>query len=179
MTRPRLTWKTGRWSEGAQVEPLPVLREQYGDDVGDVAEFVRSLVQDRRDQPNAQDVKRTLQSIVDDPVGADLDRLDEQTHCELQREALSRFREPYIAKLSPEQLVLCAAAARAGYRRAAGAPPTDDLALILVRAMLHHCPPTMQASERDTMLGEALLACQLGAGGKTVERLVRKARQVL
>lgn len=178
MTRARLTWKTRRWSEGTLAEPLPALRDKHGDAVAELVEMFREMVRDRRDQPKAQDVKHTLQSIADDPTAAVLDRLDSHTYCALLYAAWQLYGETDLSVLAPEERARCADQAQQGFTGAAGAPSTDDLAVMLIRSLLALSPRSMRAAARNELIADAMLACRLGAGVKTVERLLRKARQV-
>ena len=176
--RAKLTYKVKRWSEGSQAEPLPALRDKHGEAVAELAEMVRMMVRERQDQPKAQDVKHTLQSIADDPNAAVLDRLDSHTDCALLYAASHLYGETDLAVLAPEALARCADQARQGFTGAAGAPSTDDLAVMLIRSLLALSPRSMRAAARNELIADALFACGLHGGVKNVERLLRKARHV-
>ncbi len=154
------------------------IRDLYGEQVAEAVEWVAHLVNDARDRPSAQDIKHTLRRIVEKPGAVDLRLLDGYSKAELVTVALQQHRTWRLHDLSPQQLAECARLALQRPRRGSGPNSTDGYALMLVTKLLS-LTPTSTPAERDEMLSNALLACGLGAGKKTVERLLTKAGQVL
>lgn len=171
--RPRLTWKVRQWSEGSLAPQNPAIRTAYGDDCADVIETFAAMVADRRDQPSGQDIKRTLQAIESAPAAADLTRLDGQIESALLEVAWKRFRVADVCTLPHEQLASCARDALLVWRKPPGAPQIDDLAMMLV-AQLLKLRPALPAAHRNQLIDDALKACRLGSGAKSVARLLSK-----
>jgi hypothetical protein len=173
--RPKLTWRVRRWSEGSWIEPLPQLRERYGDAVAEVVESARDRARDLADQPSAQDLKATLQRIADAPHEADITRLDPNTDARLLQHSWRRYRVQRIEALTLEQLSTCARDALAELAISTGRPPKDELATRLVRDLLQLMPAEATVQARDAMLTDALLACGFGASPENLRRLLRSA----
>jgi hypothetical protein len=185
--RPRIAWRVRRWSEGNIVADEPEIRRTYGDAVADHVALCRDLVAEQRPMkvhgheegaPTAQDVKATLRAIVERPTAADLSRLDSITEPLLLREAYTAFGVIEPAELAPVDLAACAAAALAKFDARSGAPSTDWIALRLVAGLIRLCGD-MPRAQQDELMHTALIACGLGAGPKTIERLRTKAGHIL
>lgn len=174
--RPRLTWNIRRWSEAAWVAEITRLRSTYGHDVAEAVEMVAHMVKDRLDRPTAQDIKHTLRRIASRPATSNLSRLDGYTSAMLATVSQRQHGTTSYRRLQHEQLAECARLALELPLRGSGTNSSDDLALVLVRALLH-VMPACSPTDRDKMLSDALCACHLGAGKKTVERLITKAKR--
>jgi hypothetical protein len=160
------------------VEALPALRARYGEQVAEVVELYRDMALDHRDQPSAQDLKRTLSAIAGDPAAADFTRLDSFTDAALVAEAWKLHRTWRLTALQPGELAVCAVRALARVRSTSGRPKTDALAVALVRDLLEMLPASTPADQRDELLEDALLACGIGASPATLKRLRKKAGQI-
>lgn len=172
-----MTWKVPRWFGAEWVALNQRFRDTYGERAAEPVEMIAHCVKDRRDRPSAQDIKHTLLRIADRPAAADLRRIDGYTMAELSTVAMQQHGTLNVRTLTPLQLAECARLALRRSRRGSGTSPTDDLAVDLVRALLR-IAPDLSPTERDAMLHDALVACRLGAGKKTIERLITKAGQV-
>lgn len=176
--RPKLTWRVARWSEAAWVRERDGLRAEYGDRAAEIVEWFAHLIHDRRDRPSAQDMKLTLRWIAAKPARANLRRVDGYSEAALATVAWRLYRTTNLQELAPTQLADCARQALRLVGRGSGAPETDELATAMVKALLDiHRSAPLPISERDALLRDALLACGLGAGDKTVQRLLTKVGQ--
>lgn len=176
MPKRGLVWRVPQWARGGWVEPVDdAFRQRFGDAAAGVVELVRDMVRDHRDQPSAQDIKHSLRRIAEAPAAADLSRLDSHTDCLLSTQAWRRFRVQRIEALRPEQVARCARAALEEFRSRGGRPPSDTLALMLVRDLLLTLPPNTPAQERDRLLSEALMRCGLCFTPDNLRRLLAKA----
>jgi hypothetical protein len=171
----RITWRSRPGPEGGWGMSLPEIRRKYGAAVGEIVERCATLTRERRTWPTGQDVKRTLREIVKRPEVADLCRLDGFTAARIADHALRRHRIQNIRKLTPEQLRDTAAAALQSFGWRNGRMTTDDLAVEMVRELLR-IGAALDRTAQDKVLADALIACGLAAGTRTVERLRKLAK---
>ena len=62
--RARITTRFHRWSEGAVLSDFPEFRRVYGEAIADHIQKCAGMLEDLRDQPTGQDVRRTLKKIA-------------------------------------------------------------------------------------------------------------------
>lgn len=141
-----------------------------------LVEMFAAMASDHRDQPSAQDVKRTLRAISTRPGAGDLRRLDAHTEAALLRGAWQKFKIADVCSLTSDQAADCAHEALLTWDKKSGPVPVDALSLSLVRGLLE-IRPGMPAKDRNAMVRDALLACKFTGGKKTIERLLTKARR--
>lgn len=168
--RPKLTWREPRWSRASFVDALPDVRATYGTDVAEVVEEFAEMIKDRLDGPTGQDVKATLRAVAAHPESARLDRLDPLSDAALDGASWRLFRVMRAEALTPERLARCARDAMERLRFRPGRPPTDDLALAMLRQLRSMRPESDRASWLYLMR-VALRACRLAHGDKTLVRL--------
>lgn len=173
----RLTWKVPTWTKAGWVDHHPEIVARFGAEASRAVIRVRRIAEYRRDQPGSQDVLRTLAAIAAGRVSRDaLRSLDDHCDAVLTEAAWRRFGTWDLTELAPEALSLCAKQALKSHKGAGGRPQTDDLALMLIRAVLPLVPSppvgTSAAQARNAYLSDALRACRFAWGQKTVERLL-------
>ena len=173
--RARLTWRVPRWSRAGIVEALPAVRARYGERVAEIVERYRDAVVELADEPRAQDHKRTLRAIADDPAAADVTRLDSFTHDVLVAEAWKLRRTWVLEALQPDELAECARRALLRVPSRSGRPKTEALAVLLVRDLLVLLPAKTRPVERNALLQTALMECGLGSGSRSLKGLLAKA----
>lgn len=180
--RPRVTWTRPEWSTGGLVQPLPALRAKYGLQLAELAEIYADIAVALHDGPKAQDVKHTLQRIIDDPANAQLHGLDADTDCALVRETWLLFQCTEPMTLPKEQLVQCARAAKDRAAGRPGRPNKHRLAQELIAKVLAISEAQLAADQLQEMLLDVLKETKLASPEPDTLRALmaglRKAGQV-
>lgn len=190
--RPKLTWKVPSWSKAGWVDSYPEIVARFGIDAARIVIRVRRMLDYRRDLPGSQDVRHTLQTIAKAPTAVDVGTLDDHADAVLTEAAWGLRKVLDLRELSAAELAQCAEHALAKHGARSGPPESDDLVLLLVAQLLStpaiaYVPPGWDcmsdarlaralAARRDDALTDALLACNLSAGQKTIERLLTRVR---
>jgi hypothetical protein len=177
LTYRRPSWSQGEWPEsprmvrGREIQSLPYLQGPYSTAIAEHVEFCVGLIRDQRDQPNGQDIRKTLRAIIDRPNGPDVSLLDEQTYWAMVEAATKTHQSIELESLSPDALSSCARFALDALKGVTGHPSTDWIAVRLVRGLMAIADGQLCKADEQTLLHEALVACGLGASAKNIERL--------
>jgi hypothetical protein len=177
------SWKDPSRSIGAIVVALPEIRSQYGDAIGGLFEFYRDRLIGLRERPSAQDTKGDLQSLAKKPLRKRLAAIDTQTEFWLIRAAYaispeSMRRGPRWDEFSAEQVSTFATRALEMFQSNDGRPPTDEIAVQMVEALLRESGHPPYSVAAHALIRDALRTCKLSCGDDTIKRLISEIGKV-
>lgn len=183
MTLPKvLTFKVKRWTTGAWVQPLPSIRQRWGDDVGALAEMWASVVAEENDRPTSASKQYSLQRIVDDPGSIERDAaglvLDTEIEPLLTAESWRLYRSSRLESLAHDQLRECARQALQNLLTRRGRPQKHAGASVWVADLLRIAEGRMRKRQFESMLEDILMATRAASPDPhTIRRLVDQARR--
>jgi hypothetical protein len=175
--RARKTWNVRRWSQAGWIDPLPRIRNEYGDEIADIVEVHAHMLASARDEPSWQDIKATLNAIQQSPETTSLAHLDPTSNALLIGEAVRRRIAQGLRELSASDLASCAATALGRLPNRTGRPRTALRSANLVADLLSVCEG-WTVPQRNRLIADALRAVKLGASNEAVARAVRAARRL-
>lgn len=179
MVSPKKAWREPRFSMGNFVEPLPDVRQRFGEAIGELVEMYADMARAQRDGPSRQDVRHTLEAIARAPDQADLTRLDSHTHCLLSLAAWCAFGQLSLRALDGAEAAHCARLALDNWQRDLGGRPAKDARSVALLRQLIDVSAGWPEPERRQLYSAALNALGVVGSndGKNLDRLLALARQ--
>lgn len=186
MTLPKkLTYKNPQWKATlVKVEPLPEIREAWGDVVGDIAELMADAAAEVRNLPNAESIRHSLRSIRDNPTSVDRDDvgwcIDTEIEPMLGPLAIKVFGAE-LESLTAEQLSECAGLALADLEAAPARRGRRNKRAVVdgVRALLEATSDTLSRQDQRQMLEDVLGRTFGAVDVRRLDDLLAEARRLM